>query len=290
MKRELFRLILLFSLLIPRADLLLSQTVSTFVSGSRLNGPDGFAFDRAGNLYVANWGNGNGSTVLRITPDGEVIIHLSGLSAPDGLAFDTAGNLYVSNYSSGVIHRVTPAGLSIEFSKALDTPSDLAFDSHGNLFVSNHGGGNGTTVSAISPSGGVSTYASGFEAPLGLVFDTHGALFVSNYASGSIHKVTPDGVAIVFATIPNSPPARLQYLSLDRQGNLYVPSYGHNKIYVVSAEGQVGVFAGTGVAGGTDGPAGSAQFDGPNSIAIDNSGTIYVSEYNANRIRKISQD
>ena len=80
----------------------------------------------------------------------------------------------------------------------------------------------------------------------------------------------------------------LQYLIFDKEENLYVPSYGHNKIYVISQKGEVSVFAGTGIAGSTDGPVGSARFNGPNSIAIDASGVIYVSEYNANRIRKIT--
>ncbi len=43
---------------------LYSQTVTTFISGSDLNGPDGFAFDKEGNLFVANWGNGAGSTIF----------------------------------------------------------------------------------------------------------------------------------------------------------------------------------------------------------------------------------
>ena len=42
-----------------------------------------------------------------------------------------------------------------------------------------------------------------------------------------------------------------------------------------------------GEVGNTNGSAESAGFNRPNSVAIDSSGTIYISEYNANRIRKI---
>ena len=45
-----------------------AQTVSTFLTGNGLNGPDGFALDGEQNLYVANWGGGAGTTVLKITP------------------------------------------------------------------------------------------------------------------------------------------------------------------------------------------------------------------------------
>ena len=47
--------------------------VSTFVS-SGLNGPVGLAFDAAGNLYVANYGN---STISKVTPAGVVSTFVS---------------------------------------------------------------------------------------------------------------------------------------------------------------------------------------------------------------------
>ncbi len=48
------------------------QVVTTFLTGSGLNGPDGFAIDTTGDLFVANWGGGSGTTVLKITPDASV--------------------------------------------------------------------------------------------------------------------------------------------------------------------------------------------------------------------------
>ena len=72
------------------------QTVSTFLTGNGLNGPDGFALDNAQNLFVANWGGGAGYTVLKNTPGAIVNKFDSTSNAPDGLAFDETGNLYVS--------------------------------------------------------------------------------------------------------------------------------------------------------------------------------------------------
>lgn len=267
-----------------------TQTVNTFVTGSGLNGPDGFTLDSAENLYVANWGGGVGHTVLKITPEGEVSVFAEGFSAPDGLAFDNDGNLFVSNYGSDIINKVEPDGTISEFASGFNNPSDLVFDADGNLYVSNHGNANGTTVSKIEPDGTVSTFASGFNGPIGLVFDNDGNLYVSNYSSGIINKVTPAGDVSEYASIPNSPLSRLQYLIFDTEGNLYVPSYGHHKIYIINPAGEVDVFAGTGIPGNTNGSVDSAQFNGPNSIAITDSGVIYVSEYNANRIRKIVPD
>ncbi len=261
------------------------QTVSTFLTGSGLNGPDGFAIDTTGNLIVANWGGGSGTTVLKITPDASVTVIDSTSDAPDGLAFDSAGYLYISDYNSGKITRTSPAGVKTDFATGLNHPSALAFDNEWNLYVSNYGGG---TVSKITPGGSVSVFASGFSRPIGLVFDPDGNLYVSNYNTGIVNKVTPDGNVSVFATVPNPSTSRIQYLARGQSGNLYLPAYGHHKIYKISPAGNVNVLAGTGVAGGKDGPADSAQFNGPNSIALTAEGNLFVSEYNANRIRLIT--
>ena len=95
-----------------------APTVSTFV-GSGLDDPAGLAFDAAGNLYVANYGN---NTISKVTPAGAVSTFVSsGLNDPAGLAFDAAGNLYVANYGNNTISKVTPAGAVSTFvSSGLD--------------------------------------------------------------------------------------------------------------------------------------------------------------------------
>lgn len=257
---------------------------TTYLTGSGLNRPDGFALDTSGNLFVANWGGGSGHTVLKISAPDLVTTIDSTSDAPDALAFDAAGNLYISNYNSGVITKTTPAGVKTDFASGLINPSALALDRDGNLYVSNFGG---KTVSKITPEGEISTFASGFSAPLGLNFDSEGNLFVADYQTGIIHQVTRDQTLSIFATVPNPTNSRIQYLARGPSGNLYLPSYGHNQIYRITPGGIVTVFAGTGTAGGKDGPLDEAEFDGPNSIAISAGGDLYVSEYNANRIRII---
>lgn len=258
--------------------------VVTFLTGSGLDGPDGFALDTTGNLFVASWGGGSGHTVLKIASPDKVSTVDATSNAPDALAFDTAGNLYVSNYNTGVITKISPEGVKTDFAAGFVKPSALVFDHTGNLYVSNFGG---KTVSKITPDGKVSTFASGFSAPLGLVFDLNGGLFTADYDTGIVYKITPDGCSSVFATVPNPASSKIQYLAIGQSGNLYLPSYGHNKIYMITSEGVVTVFAGTGAAGSKDGPLDSAEFNGPNSIVISRDGDLYISEYNANRIRII---
>ena len=287
--RNILKYALILIIIVFTVGVLQAQTVSTFLTNHGLYGPDGMTFDKEGNLYVANWGYGDGEKIIKISPEGIASIYLTGLSAPDGLVFDNDNNLYISNFASGIINKVNSEGVVSEYASGLNNPSSLIFDDSGNLYVSNHGNGSGTTISKISPDGILSTFASGFDAPLGLVFDKVGNLYVSNYNSGIIHIVFQDGVVKEFAKINNEPLARLQYLVFDRYDNLYVPSYGHNKIYKISQKGKVETYAGTGVRGSKDGSIRDAEFDGPNSIAINEAGDIYISEFNANRIRKITE-
>ena len=94
--------------------------VSTFASG--FNVPDGLAFDSAGNLYVANYGN---NTVSEVTPAGVVSTFASGFNEPVGLAFD-AGNLYVANSGSNTVSEVSET-VTVPFTLGGTAVSGTAF-------------------------------------------------------------------------------------------------------------------------------------------------------------------
>ncbi len=79
-----------------------------FATGIDLD-PRGLAFDRAGNLYIANQ---HGNTVQRFTSDGVSLgtFASTGLRDPFALAFDTCGDLFISNQSGGTIRRYSSCG------------------------------------------------------------------------------------------------------------------------------------------------------------------------------------
>ena len=80
---------------------------------SGLSDPDGLAFDSAGNLFVAEFGEINGGPgtgrIYKFTPDGVRTTFASGLFEPQGLAFDRAGNLFVA--AGGTVSKFTPTGV-----------------------------------------------------------------------------------------------------------------------------------------------------------------------------------
>ena len=149
------------------------------------------AFDAAGNLYVANFGNG---TVSEVTPGGVASAFATGFNSPDGLAFDATGNLYVANASNSTVSKVTPAGVVTTFASGFNVPVGLAFDAAGNLYVANSGD---STVSEVTPAGVVSTFASGFDDPVGLAFDAAGNLYVANDGNNTLSQVT-EGFTVPF--------------------------------------------------------------------------------------------
>jgi glucose/arabinose dehydrogenase len=97
-------------------------SVSTFASG--FGEPAGLAFDSAGNLFVADFTEGN---VDEVTPGGSVSTFATGFDQPYGLTFGPNGNLYVANFGSSTIDEVTPGGTVSTFASGLDEPTGLAF-------------------------------------------------------------------------------------------------------------------------------------------------------------------
>ncbi|PYV62167.1 MAG: hypothetical protein DMG97_41090 [Acidobacteria bacterium] len=128
--------------------------------------PQGLAFDRAGNLFVAA-----GGTVSKFTPTGVHTAFASGLTTPFALAFDSGGNLFVADggYSwdyppvDGAVYKFTPTGLRSIFASGLTYPNGLAIDSADNLFVADVHWEQQTlagSILKITPSGVRTTFAS----------------------------------------------------------------------------------------------------------------------------------
>jgi sugar lactone lactonase YvrE len=76
----------------------------------------------------------------------------------------------------------------------------------------------------------------------------------------------------------------------DSAGNIYIASANQNRVYKVDTHGILTTVAGNGGYGfsGDGGPAVAAALSIPGGVAVDQSGSIYISDQYNNRVRKVS--
>jgi len=133
--------------------------------------------------------------------------------------------------------------------------------------------------------------------PYGIVCDASGIIYIADSGNDEIKKITPGGVASVFAGSGTAGSAdgqgaaasfsRPWGLAIDKAGNIYVADANNNKIRKISTTGVVSTIAGSGSPGANNGFATSAAFNNPSGVAVDAAGNVYVVDTNNNLIRKI---
>ncbi|MES2388083.1 MAG: T9SS type A sorting domain-containing protein [Bacteroidota bacterium] len=140
--------------------------------------------------------------------------------------------------------------------------------------------------------------AAGFNSPFGIAFDASGNMYVADASNHLIRKISPAGLVSTLAGsgtagFAEGTGAAAQFnlptgLVVDASGNVYVTDHLNNRIRKITPGGTVSTFAGSGTNGFADGTGVSAQFNNPNSIAIDATGTLYVGDKFNNGFRKIT--
>lgn len=246
--------------------------------------PHGVAFDRSGNLYVADYYN---YVIRKIAPDGTVRTiagcvgeagntdgagNSARFNCPTDVAMDRSGTLYVADCGNHVIRKVSPDGTVTSWcgcpgeagsadgsgrAARFRSPTGLAVAEDGTVFVADTGN---HTVRKISPSGGVTTWAG--KAAAGGFADGNGA---------AARFCSPRDVAIGLA------------------GQVFVADAENAVIRKISADGSVTTLAGqAGKTGKTDGRGTSARFVAPQSLATDASGNVFVVDAGNPAIRRIT--
>ncbi len=234
--------------------------------------PGSVVVDSNGNVIFADTGN---HRVRQISPNGSIttifgtgVPGYSGdggpaaaaqIVSPQGLALDGKGNLYVTDYSAHVIRKIDSTGMVTTIA--------------------------GTGVAGSSGSGGKAT-AARLNGPYALAFDLVGNLYVAEDLNNAVRRITPDGNIVTFASGINNP----EGLAVDSANFVYISAWGDQRVVKVSPSGSMTVVAGSGNYGfaGDNASATAASLAGPQGLAIDSSGVLWICDSGNNRIRKVT--
>jgi uncharacterized protein (TIGR03437 family) len=268
-------------------------------TAAALNKPEGVAVAPSGLLYIADTFNNRVRVVslggIVQTAAGTGISSFSGdsgpaanggLFLPTDVATDAGGNLYIADYGNGRIRQVaqgqikTVVGsneITVVFNEApattirLNGPTGVTVDGSGDIFIAEGSIGTGTGL-------GSGDYR---------IWEVNGAGIVSTAAGNGLESYSGDGGPAAAAQL--SAPASMV---LDTVGNLYIADTGNNRVRKVSVSGAITTAAGNGAAGysGDGGPATSAMLNGPQGLAADADGNVYIADTGNNIIRKLLPD
>jgi len=256
-------------------------------TAATLNAPGGVALDAAGDLYIADTGNNkirmvsaaNGfiSTVAGTGTAGytgdQSTPAAATLNAPMQLAWSPLGILYVADTGNSVVRAIalneqlitTVAGNGTPSfdgdggpgqAAELTNPQGVALDGSGNLYIADTGN---NRIRELSQG-----YINTIAGQTGSAFNGDGLASTATLSA-------PTGVAA------------------DLGGNVYVADTGNNRIRVISS-GQIITVMGNGTAAATGdgGTSTLATVSGPQAIALDSTGNVYIADTGNNKIRSIA--
>ncbi|HZQ22497.1 MAG TPA: choice-of-anchor D domain-containing protein [Terriglobales bacterium] len=267
---------------------------------AQLTLPEDVAVDSAGNIFIADTkdqmvreiaagssniqafaGKGGACTTPTAAcgdggPATAALLHL-----PAGAAVDSTGNVYIADTSDHKIRLVNTQSSAITVDGVTINPGNIGTIA-------------GTGVQGFGGDGGAPTSAN-LDLPGKIFVDGSGNMLVADTGNQRVRQIKANvintiaggglgdatGTAAIFAGPYN--------LSEDSAGNIYIADQGNNRIRKVDSNFTVSTVVGTGSAGasGDTSSARSATLNSPSSIAIDQSGNLYIADSNNFAVRKV---
>jgi YVTN family beta-propeller protein len=250
-------------------------------SAAMMNWPRGIGFDASGNLYIAD---SNNRRVRIVTAAGTINTFAGtgqgGCNGDGGLATAARiGNTRGVSINNGVLYIAT-GGCSVV--RAVNLSSNII-----STFAGSNLGYDGDNNPPLS---------SRFFSPNHTLFDAAGNALIDDSFNGRIRKLS-GGLIHTFAggylgdgnSATSAALVFPEALAIDKSGNLYIADWTGNRVRKVSG-GKISTIAGTGVNGysGDGGPGTSALLYGPQGVAVDSTGNVFIADTYNNVIRKVT--
>jgi trimeric autotransporter adhesin len=265
--------------------------------------PADVVVDPAGNVYFAVE---TAEQVLRIDATTQILTSVAGngtegysgdngpatqasLSRPEGLALDLQGNLYIEDQDNNLVRKVDTAGI---ITTVAGNPATIG---QGSPAYSGDGGPATQANLALCCEGVYASYDS-------ITVDPAGNLFIGDSGHHVVREVTTDGIMHTVAGNAAlgagyagdggaATSAQLNWpmgIAVDPAGDLYIADFSNNRIRKVDAATQtITTVAGNGASSSPDGgPATQVSLNGPQKVALDGEGNLYVADTKNNLVRK----
>jgi GNAT superfamily N-acetyltransferase len=271
-----------------------------------------------------------GNSVAGYTGDGSSAISAT-LAKPRAVAYDKTGNLYIANTNNHVIREITPSGIittiagtGIEgfsgdngsaVSAQLDTPTGIAVDSSGNIFIAdshNHRirkitSGTITTIAGTGFAGfsgdGSAATSAKLDLPSGIAVEASGNLYIADtnnhrireISGGTISTIAGDGEELYAGDGGAATAAALDSptsVAVSNTGIVYIADRLNQRMRAVTVGGVISTVAGSGLPsfsgsfGGDGANASAAALARPAGVSVDASGNVFIADTDNQRIRK----
>jgi len=214
--------------------------------------------------------------------DIEPKLFVAGQNFPEGPSFDSQGNLFVCNRWDGFVARITPDGHSSLYVATGGKPNGARFHQNGQLFIADIGR---REILAAQADGSIDVVVDAYQGepllgPNDLIFDRIGRLYFTDpglgdtHSPGRVFRCTPDGDLTLLVDgllYPNG-----LALSPNEDALVVAPTGSNDVLRFPLLE---------------DGRLGQAevivQFEGgqgPDGIAFDANGNLYVTHRGTGRV------
>jgi len=268
-------------------------------TAARFYSPSSVAVDIASNIYVADSGN---NCIRKITPSGNnwIVTTIAGVAGPGtgskdgtngvaqfnnpvGITVDTSGNVFIGDNGNSTIRKIT---LSV-------TPTATNWIT--------------TTIAGTAGTSGYQDDTNGnaqFTYLLGVAVDAADNVYVADGENYVIRKVSPSGTNWITTTIAGQAgtsgyndgtnfDAQFGFpfaVSVDNADNVYVADAGYNTIRRLTPSGADWIVttiggSATASAGSSNGTNDVAAFNGPQGVAVDKAGDVYVGDTQNDALR-----